>query len=124
LFWNPSDHIQEAFSIVIIKLIAYYVLLAIKGILSMSAATENEIMAQIASGCESLGLELLEDGIYYQETRLVEFVHSNGQSYYVQTLEEQPQILCESVDLLDLPIGQLTPEQRKIIFGAGKELAV
>ncbi|BAY41720.1 hypothetical protein NIES2111_61160 (plasmid) [Nostoc sp. NIES-2111] len=90
----------------------------------MSAATGNEIMAQIASGCESLGLELLEDGIYHQQTRLVEFVHSNSQSYYVQTLEEQPQILCESVDLLDMPIGQLSPEQRKMLFAAGEELAV
>jgi hypothetical protein len=89
----------------------------------MSATTGNEIMAQIASGCESLGLELLEDGIYHQETRLVEFVHSNGQCYYVQTLEEQPQISCKSVDLLDMPIGQLSPEQRKILFGGGEELA-
>ncbi|BAY73250.1 hypothetical protein NIES23_60780 (plasmid) [Trichormus variabilis NIES-23] len=78
----------------------------------MSDATGNEIMAQIASGCESLGLELLEDGIYHQETRLVEFVHSNGQCYYVQTLKEQPPVSCESVDMLDLPIGQLSPEQR------------
>jgi hypothetical protein len=88
----------------------------------MSATTGNEIMAQIASGCESLGYELLKDGIYHQETRLVEFVHSNAQSYYVQTLKEQPQLLCESVDLLDVPIGQLSPEQREILFAASEEL--
>ncbi|BCL40061.1 hypothetical protein [Nostoc sp. MS1] len=89
----------------------------------MPDATGNEIMAQIASGCESLGLELLEDGIYQQETRLVEFVHSNGQCYYVQTLKEQPQISCESVDLLDMPISQLTSEQREMLFRGGEELA-
>lgn len=64
----------------------------------MPDATGNKIMTQIAFGCESLGLELLEDGIYHRDTKLVEFVHSNGQCYYVQTLEEQPQISCESVD--------------------------
>ncbi|BAY41963.1 hypothetical protein NIES2111_63590 (plasmid) [Nostoc sp. NIES-2111] len=90
----------------------------------MSAATGNEIMAQIASGCESLGLELLEDGIYYGDRQLVEFVYSNGQCYYVQTLEEQPPALCESVDLLDVPIGQLSSEQRKMLFESGEELAV
>ncbi|BAY41354.1 hypothetical protein NIES2111_57500 (plasmid) [Nostoc sp. NIES-2111] len=90
----------------------------------MSDATGNEIMVQIASSCESLGLELLDDGIYYGDRQLVEFVYSNGQCYYVQTLKEQPQILCESVDLLDVPIGQLSPEQREILFGTGEELAV
>ncbi|BCL39751.1 hypothetical protein [Nostoc sp. MS1] len=87
----------------------------------MSDATGNEIMAQIASGCESLGLELLEDGIYHRDTKLVEFVHGNGQCYYVQTLPEQ--ISCESVDLLDVPIGQLSLEQRNMLFGTGEELA-
>ncbi|BAT56590.1 hypothetical protein NOS3756_56020 (plasmid) [Nostoc sp. NIES-3756] len=90
----------------------------------MSAVTGNEILSNIAQCCESVGLELLEDGIYSGDRRLVEFVHSNGQYYYVQTLEEQPQFLCESVDLLDVPIGQLSPEQRKILFGGGEELAV
>ncbi|MBD2255140.1 hypothetical protein [Nostoc parmelioides] len=89
----------------------------------MPDATGNEIMAQIAQGCESLGLELLKDGIYHQQTKLVEFVYGNGQCYYVQTLAEQPPVSCESVDLLDVPIGQLTPEQRKMMFGAGEELA-
>ncbi|MBC1270726.1 MULTISPECIES: hypothetical protein [Nostocaceae] len=81
-------------------------------------------MAQIASGCESLGLELLEDGIYQQETKLVEFVHGNGQCYYVQTLKELPQISCESVGLLDIPIGQLSPEQVEILFETSEELVV
>ncbi|MEJ1932267.1 hypothetical protein WDZ92_18685 [Nostoc sp. NIES-2111] len=81
-------------------------------------------MVQIASGCKSLGLELLEDGIYHQQTRLVEFVYGNGQCYYVQTLEEQPQISCGSVDLLDMPISQLSSEQRKMLFESSEELAV
>jgi hypothetical protein len=89
----------------------------------MSDATGNEIIVQIASGCESLGLELLDDGIYHQQTKLVEFVYGNGQCYYVKTLVEQPPVSCESVDLLDMPIGQLSPEQREILFGTGEELA-
>lgn len=86
-------------------------------------ATEKEILSNIAQCCECVGLELLEDGIYYKDRRMVEFVENDGQTYYVQTLKEQPLDECESVDLLDVPIGQLTSEQREMLFGVGEELA-
>lgn len=88
----------------------------------MSTAKGNEILSNIAQCCQCVGLELLDDGIYYGDTKMVEFVHKNGQYYYVQTLVEQAE--CEAaLDLLDIPIGQLTPEQREMLFGGGEELA-
>ncbi|RUR72843.1 hypothetical protein DSM107007_56100 [Nostoc sp. PCC 7120 = FACHB-418] len=55
--------------------------------------TGNEIMAQIATGCEQLGLELLDDGIYHNDKRLVEFVYKNGLCCYVQASLEPQQIV-------------------------------
>lgn len=81
-------------------------------------ATENEIMAQIATSYEQLGLELLDDGIYHNDNRLVEFVYKNGVCCYAQaSLEPQqivPELLSENVsceELLDKPFHLLTSEQ-------------
>ncbi|MBD2255452.1 hypothetical protein [Nostoc parmelioides] len=81
-------------------------------------ATENEIMAQIATSCEQLGLELLDNGIYHNEKRLVEFVYKNGVCCYVQaSLEPQqivPELLSEDLsceELLNKPFHLLTSEQ-------------
>ncbi|MBD2505689.1 hypothetical protein [Anabaena azotica] len=86
-------------------------------------STQKEILSNIAQCCEYVGLELLDDGIYYGDRRMVEFVESDSQTYYVQTLQEQPLDECKYADLLDIPIGQLTPEQREMLFGGGEELA-
>ena len=87
------------------------------------SATGNEILSNIAQCCKCVGLELRNNGIYHGDKRLVEFVYSDGQWYYVQTLLEQPLDECKAVDLLDIPIGQLTPEQIEMLFGAGEEQA-
>ncbi|MBD2505544.1 hypothetical protein [Anabaena azotica] len=85
-------------------------------------STQREILSNIAQCCKYVGLDLQENGIYYGDRRLVEFVESDSQTYYVQTLQEQPLDECDA-DLLDIPIGQLTPEQWSMLFGEGKEPA-
>ncbi|WP_414756570.1 hypothetical protein [Anabaena sp. CCY 9910] len=81
--------------------------------------TGNEIMAQIATGCEQLGLELLDDGIYHNDKRLVEFVYKNGVCCYIRASLEPQQIFscqllskdCSGEELLDKPFHLLTSEQ-------------
>ncbi|QLE59629.1 hypothetical protein [Nostoc sp. TCL26-01] len=84
--------------------------------------TGNEIMAQIAQECEKHGLELLDDGIYHNNKRLVEFVYKNGVCCYVRaSLESQqivPELLSEDVsceELLDKPFHLLTAEEWELL---------
>lgn len=86
-------------------------------------STQREILSNIAQCCKCVGLELQENGIYHADRRMVEFVQNEGQTYYFQTLVEQPEPECEYADLLDIPIGQLTPEQWEMLFGGGEDLA-
>lgn len=96
-----------------------------------AATTGNEIMAQIAVGCEQLGLELRDDGIYRNDKRLVEFVYKNGVCWYVRASLEPLQIAsellfedCSGEELLDIPFELLTPEQWEKVrdFEAVEEL--
>ncbi|MDZ8188434.1 MAG: hypothetical protein RMX96_26705 [Nostoc sp. ChiSLP02] len=88
-----------------------------------AATTGNEMMCQIALGCESLGYELLDDGIYFNNIRLVEIVYKDGTPCFVQTLVHQPQIPSSSIDLLDKPFGELTPEEWQMLleYESGQE---
>ncbi|MBD2364652.1 hypothetical protein H6G36_26345 [Anabaena minutissima FACHB-250] len=86
-------------------------------------ATENVIMSQIFAECEQLGLELLDDGIYYSDKRLVEFIYKNGVCCYVRaSLEPQQIVPCESLsencsgeELLDKPFHLLTAEEWELL---------
>lgn len=80
-----------------------------------SATTGNEIMARIAQACENLGYELLDDGIYFNDKRLVEIVYRQGVPCFVQTLFLQPEVKSSSLDLLDKPFGELTPDEWQML---------
>ncbi|ABA25029.1 conserved hypothetical protein (plasmid) [Trichormus variabilis ATCC 29413] len=80
--------------------------------------TGNEIMVQIAQACENFGLELLDDGIYHNDKRLVEFVYKNGVCCYIRaSLKPQqivPELLSEDLsceEMLNQPFHLLTFEQ-------------
>ncbi|UKP00960.1 hypothetical protein [Nostoc sp. UHCC 0870] len=85
--------------------------------------TGNEIMVQIAAECEKQGLELLDDGIYYSDKRLVEFVYKNGVCCYVRASLEPQQIFscellsenCSGKELLDKPFHLLTSEEWELL---------
>ncbi|MEA5569259.1 hypothetical protein [Anabaena sp. UHCC 0399] len=88
-----------------------------------SCTTGNEIMTQIFAECEKQGLELLDDGIYYSDKRLVEFVYKNGVCCYVRASLEPQQIFscellsenCSGKELLDKPFHLLTSEEWELL---------
>ncbi|MBC1238635.1 MULTISPECIES: hypothetical protein [Nostoc] len=81
-----------------------------------AAITGNEMMAQIALGCESLGYKLLDDGIYHNNVRLVEIVYRDGTPCFVQTLAHQPEAPSSSIDLLDKPFDELTADEWRLLL--------
>jgi hypothetical protein len=98
------------------------------------AATDNEIMCQIAQECEKQGFELLDDGIYSSDFKVGE-VGYNGSWWYIRTLlGRENKVLCSSLadavqglavvgveplsceDLLDKPFDQLTDEEWQMLL--------
>ncbi|MEA5566655.1 hypothetical protein [Anabaena sp. UHCC 0399] len=95
--------------------------------------TGNEIMCQIAQACEQFGLELLDDGVYRNDTKLGEAGCTDEQWWFVRADESQEKVPCDSAmdavywlsmtdtlpsaealdyeQLLDLPFDQLTSVQ-------------
>ncbi|MBD2441349.1 hypothetical protein [Nostoc sp. FACHB-110] len=80
-----------------------------------ATSTGNEIMVRVAEACENLGYELLDDGIYYKDKRLVEIVYRDGIPCFVQTLFHQPEAKSDSLDLLDKPFGELLPDEWRML---------
>ncbi|MCC5640999.1 hypothetical protein LC593_35260 [Nostoc sp. CHAB 5844] len=80
-----------------------------------AATTGNEVMARIAQACEHLGYDLLDDGIYFNDVRLVEIVYKNGTYHYVQSLPSQQEVRSDCVDLFDKPFDLITAQEWLIL---------
>ncbi|MBD2458763.1 hypothetical protein H6G80_32475 [Nostoc sp. FACHB-87] len=80
-----------------------------------AATTGNEMMVRVAEACENLGYELLDDGIYYNDIRLVEIVYRDGIPCFVQTLAHQPAVKSSSLDLLDKHFDELLTDEWRML---------
>ncbi|UKP00987.1 hypothetical protein [Nostoc sp. UHCC 0870] len=97
--------------------------------------TGNEIMAQIADECEKYGLELLDDGVYRNDTKLGEVGCTDEQWWFIRAGESQEKVPCDSAmdavywlsmvdavkaldyeQLLDLPFEMLTAHDWQKLF--------
>jgi hypothetical protein len=99
------------------------------------AATDNEIMCQIAHECEQYGFDLLDDGIYLKDQKLGEVGCTDGRWWVIRASSiHQQKVPCDSAidavwslslvealpmpceHLLDKPFDQLTAEEwRRVI---------
>lgn len=65
---------------------------------SSPCTTGNEIMVQIFDECEKHGLELLDDGIYYNDVKLGEVGYTDSVWWFIRACSEsQQKIACDSV---------------------------
>jgi hypothetical protein len=63
----------------------------------VEATTGNEIMAQIATECEKFEFDILDDGIYYNDTKLGEVGCTDGNWWVVRvSCPSKIRILCDS----------------------------
>ncbi|MDZ8261961.1 hypothetical protein [Nostoc sp. ChiQUE01b] len=94
--------------------------------------TDNEIMSQIFDACKQHGLELLDDGIYWDDVKLGEVGCSNGNWWVIRASSGQHKRACESVDeavqlllvaetvsyeeLLDKAFDELTTDEWRLLM--------